>query len=40
MALEHVIERSEFDELFAALLRRGYTIVGPTVRDHAIVSSR
>jgi len=37
MALEHVIERSDFDELFAALSRRGYTIVGPTVRDRAIV---
>jgi Fe-S-cluster-containing hydrogenase component 2 len=37
MALDHVIERSDFDELFAALARRGYTIVGPTVRDRAIV---
>ena len=25
------------DELFAALQRRGYTVVGPTVRDQAIV---
>jgi len=37
MALDHVIERSDIDELFAALARRGYTIVGPTVRDQAIV---
>jgi len=33
----HVIERSDFDALLGALLRRGYTIVGPTVRDRAIV---
>jgi sulfhydrogenase subunit beta (sulfur reductase) len=37
MALDHVIERSDFDGLFTALLRRDYTIVGPTVRDRAIV---
>jgi formate hydrogenlyase subunit 6/NADH:ubiquinone oxidoreductase subunit I len=37
MALDHVIERGDFDELFGALRRRGYTIVGPTVRDRAIV---
>ena len=37
MALDHVIERSDFDELFGALTRRGYTVVGPTVRDRAIV---
>jgi sulfhydrogenase subunit beta (sulfur reductase) len=37
MAVDHVIERSDFDELFGALTRRGYTIVGPTVRDRAIV---
>ena len=37
MAMDHVIERSDFDELFGALARRGYTIVGPTVRDRAIV---
>ncbi|MGO9496463.1 MAG: 4Fe-4S dicluster domain-containing protein [Solirubrobacteraceae bacterium] len=37
MALDHVIERSDFDELFDALTRGGYTIVGPTVRDRAIV---
>jgi sulfhydrogenase subunit beta (sulfur reductase) len=32
-----VIERGDFDELLTALARRGYTIVGPTVRDRAIV---
>ena len=37
MALDRVIERSDIDQLFGALSRRGYTIVGPTVRDHAIV---
>lgn len=37
MAAEHVIARSDFDRLFTVLLRRGYTIVGPTVRDGAIV---
>ena len=37
MALDHVIERRDFDELLGALTRRGYTIVGPTVRDRAIV---
>jgi sulfhydrogenase subunit beta (sulfur reductase) len=33
----HVVEREAFDRLFDALSRRGYTIVGPTVRDGAIV---
>jgi ferredoxin len=37
MAAEHVIERRSFDGLFAALTRRGYTIIGPTIRDRAIV---
>src|SRR5688500_17516880 len=32
-----VIEREAFDQLFDALADRGYTIVGPTVRDGAIV---
>jgi sulfhydrogenase subunit beta (sulfur reductase) len=32
-----VIERADFDELLAALSRRGYTIVGPTMREEAIV---
>jgi ferredoxin len=31
------IHRDDFDELFGALGRRGYTVVGPTVRDRAIV---
>jgi ferredoxin len=30
-------DRAGLDELFAALTRRGYTLVGPTVRDRAIV---
>ena len=33
----HVIERNDFDALLGALALRGYTIVGPTVRDRAIV---
>ncbi len=37
MAAAHVIERADFDALLGALSRRGYTIVGPTVRDQAIV---
>ncbi len=37
MAAAHVIERGDFDALLGALSRRGYTIVGPTVRDQAIV---
>jgi len=32
-----VFERSDFDALLGALSRRGYTVVGPTVRDRAIV---
>ena len=36
MAVE-VIEREHFDELLGAIARRGYTIVGPTVREQAIV---
>ena len=31
------IDRAGLDELIAALVRRGYTPVGPTVRDRAIV---
>jgi sulfhydrogenase subunit beta (sulfur reductase) len=31
------IDRADFDALLAALSRRGYTVVGPTVRDRAIV---
>jgi sulfhydrogenase subunit beta (sulfur reductase) len=33
----HTVERSALDGLFAALRRRGYTILGPTVREEAIV---
>jgi ferredoxin len=33
----HVVERSHFDALLDALAGRGYTIIGPTVRDQAIV---
>ena len=33
----HVLERERFDELFEALARRGYTVVGSTVADGAIV---
>jgi ferredoxin len=32
-----VIERGDFDALLAALSARGYTIVGPTVREQTIV---
>ncbi|MGZ4184714.1 MAG: 4Fe-4S dicluster domain-containing protein [Solirubrobacteraceae bacterium] len=37
MTTMHVIERSDFQALFDALARRGYTIIGPTIRDRAIV---
>jgi ferredoxin len=37
MTVARVIEREHFDELLAAIARRGYTIVAPTVRDEAIV---
>ncbi|MBV9415884.1 MAG: 4Fe-4S dicluster domain-containing protein [Solirubrobacterales bacterium] len=32
-----VLQRSDFDALLMAVKRRGYTIVGPTIRDQAIV---
>jgi sulfhydrogenase subunit beta (sulfur reductase) len=32
-----VIAASELDALFGSLRERGYTLVGPTVRDGAIV---
>ncbi|HEU4895109.1 MAG TPA: 4Fe-4S dicluster domain-containing protein [Acidimicrobiia bacterium] len=32
-----VLDRTDFGALFAALTGEGYTIMGPTVRDHAIV---
>jgi sulfhydrogenase subunit beta (sulfur reductase) len=37
MAAVKVIERERFDELLGALAQRGYTIVGPTIREQAIV---
>jgi ferredoxin len=37
MSGAHVIERADFDAVFTALVARGYTVVGPTVRDQAIV---
>jgi sulfhydrogenase subunit beta (sulfur reductase) len=33
----YTVERDALDELFEALHRRGYTVLGPTVRDRAIV---
>ena len=33
----YTLEREHFDELLAALVRRGYAVIGPTVRDRAIV---
>jgi sulfhydrogenase subunit beta (sulfur reductase) len=37
MTGSHVIERRDFDALLGALAGHGYTIVGPTVREEAIV---
>jgi sulfhydrogenase subunit beta (sulfur reductase) len=37
MAAVKVIEREHFDDLLTAIARRGYTIVGPTLGDEAIV---
>ena len=37
MTANHIIERADFDALLDALAGRGHTIVGPTVRDQAIV---
>ena len=34
---DRLLELADFDRLFEALARRGYTVVGPTVRDRAIV---
>jgi len=31
------LERAHLQQLFDALIRRGYQIIGPTVRDRAIV---
>ena len=33
----YVLEREHLDQLFGALTRRGYTVIGPTVRENAIV---
>ena len=33
----YTLERDALEELFGALAIRGYTIIGPTVRDQAIV---
>ncbi|HZE05125.1 MAG TPA: 4Fe-4S dicluster domain-containing protein [Solirubrobacteraceae bacterium] len=33
----HILRRRDFDALLGALTRRGYTVIGPTVRDQAIV---
>jgi ferredoxin len=33
----YTVERDGLDQLFAALTNRGYTIIGPTVRDQAII---
>ncbi|WP_243665102.1 hypothetical protein [Rhodothermus marinus] len=35
-----VLERRDFDALLEALARRGYTLIGPRVRDGAIVYDR
>jgi len=37
MPASHTLERRDLDDLFAALSRRGYTILGPTVQSQAIV---
>lgn len=36
-AVSFVLDRGDFAQLFDALHRRGYTLVGPTLRDGAIV---
>lgn len=40
MAQHYTLERADFDALLGALRRRGYEIVGPRVRDGAIVYDR
>ena len=37
MTADKVLEREHFDELLGAIARRGYAIVGPTIREQAIV---
>ncbi|HEU4980185.1 MAG TPA: hypothetical protein VFT14_03140, partial [Solirubrobacterales bacterium] len=39
-ATPSVIARAALDELISALVGRGYTVIGPTVRDGAIVYER
>ncbi len=34
---DYTLEREDLDELFVALARRGYTVIGPAIRDAAIV---
>ena len=33
----YIVQRDALEELFVSLHRRGYTVIGPTVRDAAIV---
>ena len=33
----HIIEHEDFQNLITALAKRGYQVVGPTIRDSAIV---
>ena len=40
MTVSHVIERRDFQSLLDALAGRGYTIVGPTVRDRRSCTTR
>lgn len=35
-----ILERRDFDALLEVLTRRGYTLIGPRVRDNAIVYDR
>ena len=35
--LRHILRRSDFDVLLAAIAARGFRVIGPTVRDGAIV---
>jgi ferredoxin len=37
LLMTQVIDRVAFDDLLGAIIRRGYTVLGPTVRDGAIV---
>ena len=35
-----ILEREHFQQVFASLQAKGYQVVGPTVREHAIVYDR